>query len=77
MSTSLRWRPNGDGASLDGNYSFPLKDALRGEFGSGVMIVSRESVDFLRGLRAGGIGGAQEILEILERHKVIEMWEVS
>lgn len=77
MSTSIRWQPTGSGKGLKSNYSFPLKDALREEYGHGAKTLDSDDLPFLRGLRAAKIDGANELIELVEKHESIDVWEES
>lgn len=67
------WRPAHGYASVA--CSFPLKNALREEFGNGTRRLDRSALSFLRGLRAAEVNGAAELMELIEKHDEIEVWE--
>lgn len=73
MSTSLYWRPTGGRQDLDHDYS--LKEALREEYGTRTMTLDADSIPFLRGLRAAKIKGAAFLIEQIDKHGSIEVWE--
>lgn len=80
MSTNLHWRPVASGGDIP-DYDYALKDALREEFGAShrgkPMLLDRDALPFLRGLRAARVKGAAFLMDEIETHGVIEVWEES
>ena len=74
MSSTLRWRPT----HTSGNdLPYELKRALhkrtdgepvKGEF-------TEASIQYLQGLRDGGVVGADKLIEAIEKHGSVEVWE--
>jgi len=76
MSTSLLWRPV-RGSKTVPNYGSALKNALREEYGDGDKVLTMASVAFIRGLRAAEVDGAAALIELIEKHGEIVVWEES
>ena len=80
MSTNLHWRPVTDGRCIPA-YDYALKNALREEFGDGhrghPRRLTRDALPFLRGLNAANVTGAAYLMDMLEKHDEIEVWEES
>ena len=74
MSCSLMWKPSGKGKSVEGAGS-ALREALNEEYGRGRITLDHDDVDFLRGLRAAKVEGADELIELINRHDSIDVWQ--
>jgi hypothetical protein len=70
VSCSLYWRPVGNGHQVGDNV---LRDAVTRRFGRGARL-DYGAMDFLRGLEAGGVEGADKLIEAIERHDEIEIY---
>ena len=74
MSTNIHWRPN-----IKPEYktlSKELKWAFQNEFGNFFNLVLDESyLRYLRGLRYAKIEGADILIDAIEKHGEIKVWE--
>lgn len=70
MSCSLVWRPIKESRRI-GDHR--LRDALGYEYGDWPIRLSGQALPFLRGLRAAGVEGAAELIEIIGRQGVVEL----
>jgi hypothetical protein len=74
MSSSLAWRPR----IVPQSHYLPsaLKFALREEYGDPVKkIFTSNDIAFLRGLAVGKIDGAESLIELIEKHDEVEVFE--
>jgi hypothetical protein len=71
VSCSLYWRPPGKGHQVG---DFPLRRAIENRFGR-TAVLDYAAVDFLQGLAAAGVDGATELLEAIEKHDKIEIYQ--
>ncbi len=67
MSVTLKWRPIKGGRALP----YELKRVLA-EKAPGVW--RRSSLEYLRGLRDAEVKGAQELIDVLEKHGEVELF---
>lgn len=74
MSTDLHWKPTGNGKRMESN-TVELKNALRRGLGEGPWTLADCDLGFLRGLRAAGIDGADELIRFIEEHGSIDVRE--
>ena len=73
MSANLMWEPAKRKAkSLPDALKFVLREKLG--LGSERREFSHNDDCYLRGLRDGGVEGAQELLDIIEQHEIVEIW---
>ena len=71
MSCSLYWKPSGSGNQVG---DAALRNAVEKHFGRRAWL-DYDSLEFLRGLAAAGIEGASELIEAIERHERIEVYQ--
>lgn len=65
MSATVYWRPEEEGTPLStGSAREFLEKVPPGRYGP-------KDVDYLRGLAAMGLEGAQEVIDAIERHEYI------
>ena len=71
MSATLIWRVPKKGNSLPD----ALKFALRKRYSEGVHTMTEHDLPYLEGLRDGGVDGAQVLIDAINKHDEIEVWE--
>jgi len=75
MSSNLMWKPiRDDGESLPDS----LKFALRKRFGNGTIKeaeLDSDDISYLTGLADCGIVGANELIDLIEKHGKVSIWE--
>jgi hypothetical protein len=69
--------PEGKGRNFPGDYDSRLKSALRSRGGVGPCHLTESDRGFVEGLLAAEVEGAQTLLELLDKHGSIELWEES
>lgn len=72
MSCSLHWKPSGNGERV--NCGSALRDAIGDEFGRKCTL-DHHAIAFLRGLAAAKIEGARELIDAIETHGAIDVWQ--
>jgi hypothetical protein len=78
MSSTLYWRihapPKGKPIG-----EYPLKEKLRKKFGDGrsgdPTVLGESALEYLRGLDDCGVKGADTLIEAIEQHGAVEVWE--
>ena len=76
MSANLKWEPaKREAGDLPDGLKFALRDK-RGMFqsGDGRERFDESDLNYLRGLMDAGIEGAQELIELIEKHEAVELW---
>jgi hypothetical protein len=71
MSCSLYWRPVGDGTQVGDTQ---LRNAVERRFGHRARL-DDSALEFLRGLEAAGVEGADDLIAAIERHDEIEIYQ--
>ena len=71
MSCTLYWRPLTKGNSVGGTQ---LRQAIERRFGREARL-DIDALEFLRGLEAGGVEGATELIEAIEKHEEIDVYQ--
>ena len=79
MSSSLKWRPAmSQSRTLPRPLKYPLSRRLwdtDGSTGHGDAVVTvEEHLPYLEGLRDAGVEGAQELIDILNKHVAVIVW---
>lgn len=73
MSSTLYWRPI---SKETNSLSTGLKYALQKKYGSSAKAaMSYDDIPYLEGLVHGGVEDAQELINAIEQHEEIEVWE--
>lgn len=74
MSASLYWEP----AARQRSKPLPdaLKFALRKRY-NGEAVLDRHDVPYLEGLRDADVEGAQDLIDLIEKHDAVRIWEES
>jgi hypothetical protein len=78
MSSTLMWKPSGNAV---GHLPDELKRAISrklwdtdGSCGGDVATVGAGDIDYLQGLQDGGVEGAAELIELIEKHGEVDLW---
>jgi hypothetical protein len=75
MTTNLYWRPKATKKNNAGQDS-ELKWALQKRYGCPInKIIGVSMIDYLQGLADGHVSGAQELIDAIEKHDEIELFE--
>lgn len=73
MSSNLMWEPAKRKAkSLPDALKIVLRD--KGGLDGGRKIYSRDDLQYLTGLAHAEIDGASELIELIEKHEIVELW---
>ena len=72
MSATLKWRPLSSGDSLPFSLRLALQKADKVE--STPTRFHSEDNDFLEGLACADVDGAQELLDLIEKHGIVELY---
>lgn len=77
MASNLFWRPVEHGGPAPGED--PLKLRIRDRYGLSsrrepILLVASECA-FLEGLAAAGVEGAKGLVDLVKKHREIEVWE--
>jgi len=73
MSANLNWRPvSKQSKTLPDELKFILREYCG--IDTSKTIWNKQQIPYLAGLRDAGVKGAQELIDILEKHDEIELW---
>lgn len=72
MSASLLWSPVSDGKTLPDALRFALEK--RHPQWSGELEYGARDLPYLQGLRDAGVDGAQDLIDIIEKHDQVRLW---
>ncbi len=72
MSCALYWRPVAKNRKRVGDSA--LRQAIEDEFGRECRL-NGDALPFLRGLVAANVDGAKALIEAIEKHADIELWQ--
>ena len=71
MSASLYWRPQPRRKTfLPDELRFALRSTVDGE----ATTFDASDLDYLRGVRAGGVKGAAELIAAIRKHEQVDVW---
>ncbi len=70
MSQNLYWRPIESGRVVGG---ITIRDIIVTHFGHSC-VLNYYDLDFLRGLVAGNVEGASDLIELINQHEQIELY---
>lgn len=76
MSTTLYWKP----VTLEAGYlPDELKYILQKRYEGYIegVTIGPKSLNYLEGLKDAGVKGAEELMELIEQHEKIRIWESS
>lgn len=71
MSTNLMWKPKGDGDCL----SKDLRRVICKKYGDGEVTLDCSDIDYLEGLDHAGIEDADVLIEAINDHTEIIIWQ--
>lgn len=76
MSATLKYRPAGQGKDLPDELKYALRKRYDGTIHK-MVFRKDDAIDmaYLAGLRDAGVKGADVLLEAIEKHSDIEVWE--
>jgi hypothetical protein len=69
MSSTLMWAPIPDGRALP----YALKKALESMLDR-AQTFDASNLEYLRGLRDGGVEGAQKLIDAIDKHETVRVW---
>lgn len=74
MSSNIYWRPI---VPIEGHrLPFALKSVLRKKFGYPIQgVLQASDLGYIEGLKDAGIEGAEQLIEAVEKHQMIEVSE--
>lgn len=72
MSATLYWKP----VSKENNsLSDELKFALRKKYNAAKVVMGYGEIPYLEGLLHAGIEDAKDLIDAIEQHEEVEVWE--